>query len=150
MCKPGVTKCLLDDFIFSYQKMRRISPRVDFIKLCAPSEKTPAHSVRQKICRSISPTMETKNFRLKCLQNLPNLFAVCQICLPFAKRCAPKKASHPESRAHMLMKSTPGVNSTKLCSLLVLQFLLLDEYTLMHYPRVNSTKLFYLFYNSCC
>ena len=96
MCKPGVTKCLLDDFIFSYQKMRRISPRVDFIKLCAPSEKTPAHSVRQKICRSISPTMETKNFRLKCLQNLPNLCALCQIFSPFATRCVPKKASHPK------------------------------------------------------
>ena len=47
------------------QFLRCRQPGVDFTKLCAPSEKTPANGVWQKICRSISPTIASGEYKAK-------------------------------------------------------------------------------------
>ena len=82
---------------------------VDFTKLCAPSEKTPAHGVWQKNCHSISSTNVQQNN--PSLQGifvliLPNPCSICQICAPFAKHRSPKIASHLV-RSYQLVKLTP-------------------------------------------
>jgi len=89
----------------------KVTPGVNFTKLCSTSKKTPAHRVWQKICRLISPT----KFK-------PNMCAeICQICVPFAKRHLPnsksteffqqkntgKKFGLKLSCANMLVKLTP-------------------------------------------
>jgi len=68
-----------------------VSPWVDFTKLCAQSKKSRAHSARQKICRSVSPTLKLLNFA-NILRHSPN--AICQ-----------KSFS-----THMLVKLSPLVN----------------------------------------
>ena len=62
----------------NFFRMGSISPRVDFTKLWAPSEKTPAHGVWQKIRRSISPT--------KCYGYV---MVILRLNLPNAVRCLP-------------------------------------------------------------
>jgi len=59
-------------------------PGVNFTNLCSPVEKSPAHSVRQKICRSISPTFCSDEICLICME-------ICQIYSPFTKCHLPKK-----------------------------------------------------------
>jgi len=56
---------------------------------CAPSRKSPAHIIQQKICHSISPT--------KCKQNL--YAKICQTLFSVHRlpNFVPKKASHPVS-----------------------------------------------------
>ena len=70
---------------------------VDFTKLCAPSKKTPAHGIWQKICHSISSTNDqhyNPSLEGKFVLNLPNLCAISQICALVAKCRLPKIASH--------------------------------------------------------
>ena len=54
----------------------------------------PAYSVRRKIRHSISPTFCHFKSDKNCAEIRQNLFSVRQICLPFTKCYAPKKASH--------------------------------------------------------
>jgi hypothetical protein len=87
-----------------------ITPSVNFTKLFSPMEKLLAHSVCLKICHSISPTIDSQDCRLKFIENLPNLFPVCQICAPFAKHHVCQKKLlilfAQKSLANMLVKLT--------------------------------------------
>ncbi len=63
---------------------RAPGPGVYFTNFCAPREKSPAQGVRQKIRSSILLTIDSLNFRLKSLENSPNLCAVRHF--PFDKK----------------------------------------------------------------
>jgi hypothetical protein len=65
---------------------------VDLTKLFLQSKKLSAHSVWRKIFCSIGPTIDSPDFRQTSIENLPNLWSVCQISALFANHCLPKKA----------------------------------------------------------
>ena len=68
---------------------------------------TYVHSVQQKICSSISPTIDSPNSRLKSLENSPYLCAV----LPFTVRQKELLILFVQkSQAKMLVTLTPAVN----------------------------------------
>jgi len=52
------------------------------------SEKLPAHSIWQKIAGQLHQQLKLQILSI-------NWTTFCQICLPFAKHCAPRRASHP-------------------------------------------------------
>jgi len=83
---------------------------VDLTKLFLQSKKLSAHSVWRKIFCSIGPTIDSPDFRQISIENLPNLWSVCQISALFANHCLPKKLFilfARKSSARMLVKLTP-------------------------------------------
>ena len=100
-------------FIIDYKYHFISTAGVDFTKVCAPSEKMPAHGVWQKIRRSISSTNvqhDNPSLQGKFVLNSPNMCAICQICALFSKRRSPKNSFSSCASEQMLVKSTPGGN----------------------------------------
>jgi len=66
--------------------------------------KQKVHTVWQKNCCSIAPTIDYPDFRLKSIKNFPNQYNVCQALFT-------KKASRlAKNKEGILLKSTPGVH----------------------------------------
>ena len=82
-----------------------ITPGVDYIKLCAPREKTPTHSNWQKkIHNSISTTIkmlkslcQLQNLSIKLMSHSPNMCVICQ-----------SRSTKKTSQAQMLMNLIRG------------------------------------------
>jgi hypothetical protein len=98
----------------THKTLMKLTPRVDFTKLCLPTKKSPACNVRQKISRSVSPTF----FHFEIVMNFAKyLLSFAKIVRHLSNTVHQACQTQTTSRASSALKTDKGATKVLKSSL---------------------------------